>query len=300
MSYKTKTPVKLNSGYEIPRIGLGVFQTEASEAADAVVSALEFGYRHVDTAKIYKNERNTVEGILRFLEKPGNTVKREEIFYTTKIWNTDHGYENTTTAIEEAIEKLSGESKENQKDRNLKYIDLVLVHSPLSNTTKRLGTWKALQEAVKAGKIRSIGISNYGIPHIEELLNWEGLEIKPAVNQIELHPWLQRTELVEYLREKGIVPEAYSPLTRGQRLDDEQLVEYAKRYNKSPAQILIKWSIQAGFVTLPKSVHAQRIKDNINIDDFELSAKDFENLGDKNENGVTGWDPTTHPVNADA
>ena len=300
MSFKTNSVVKLNSGYNIPRIGLGVFKAESSEATDSVLVALEAGYRHIDSAKYYNNERDSVEGILKFLEKPGQTVKREDIFYTTKIWNDDHGYEKTTAAIDAALDKLSGYSKEDQTSRNLGYIDLVLIHSPLSNREKRLGTWKALQEAVKAGKIKSIGVSNYGIPHLEELLNWDGLVIKPAVDQIELHPWLQRPELVGYLRNKYIVPVAYSPLTRGQRLDDPQLAEYAERYNKSPAQILIKWSIQAGFVPLPKSTNPQRIKDNIDIDDFELSAEDFEKLGDKNENGVTGWDPTVHPVDADA
>ena len=300
MSFKTNSVVKLNSGYNIPRIGLGVFKAESSEATDSVLVALEAGYRHIDSAKYYNNERDSVEGILKFLEKPGQTVKREDIFYTTKIWNDDHGYEKATAAIDAALDKLSGYSKEDQTSRNLEYIDLVLIHSPLSNREKRLGTWKTLQEAVKAGKIKSIGVSNYGIPHLEELLNWDGLVIKPAVDQIELHPWLQRPELVGYLRNKYIVPVAYSPLTRGQRLDDPQLAEYAERYNKSPAQILIKWSIQAGFVSLPKSTNPQRIKDNIDIDDFELSAEDFEKLGDKNENGVTGWDPTVHPVDADA
>ena len=300
MSFKTNSLVKLNSGYTIPIIGLGVYKATPSEATDSVLVALEAGYRHVDSAKAYNNERDCAEGILKFLEKPGQTVKREDIFYTTKIWNDDHGYEKTTAAIDAALDKLSGYSKEDQTTRNLGYIDLVLIHSPLSNREKRLGTWKALQEAVKAGKIKSIGVSNYGIPHLEELLNWDGLVIKPAANQIELHPWLQRPELVGYLRNKDIVPVAYAPLTRGQRLDDPQLAEYAKRYNKSPAQILIKWSIQAGFVSLPKSINPQRIKDNIDIDDFEFSAEDFEKLGDKNENGVTGWDPTVHPVNADA
>ncbi|KAF5101961.1 hypothetical protein D0Z00_000616 [Geotrichum galactomycetum] len=299
MSNLSNSTFKLNSGYEIPRVGLGFYLTSASDASGAVVSALESGYRHIDSAKFYENERDAVEGILRFLETPGNTVKREDIFYTTKIWNDDHGYEQTTAAIAEALDKLSGDSKPEQKDRNLAYIDLVLIHSPYSNREKRLGSWKALQEAVKAGKIKSIGVSNYGIPHLEELLNWEGLEVKPAINQIELHPWLQRTELVEYLRKHDIVPEAYTPLTRGQKLNDPQLLEFAKRYNKSPAQILIKWSLQAGFVTLPKSVNPDRIKANIDIDDFELTPEDFDKLGDKTSvANSSGWDPTTYPVDA--
>ena len=299
MSFKTNSLVKLNSGNSIPRIGFGLWQTKPSEAIDSVFVALEAGYRQIDTAKSYNNERDAVEGILRFLEKPGQTVKREDIFYTTKIWNEDHGYEKTTVAIDAALEKLSGYSKEDQPSRNLGYIDLVLIHSPMTNKERRLGSWKALQEAVKAGKIKSIGVSNYGIPHLEELLNWDGLVIKPAVNQLELHPWLQRPELVGYLRDKNIVLVAYKPLTRGKRFGEPQLIEYAKRYNKSVAQILIKWALQAGSVPLVKSVHDQRIKENFDVDDFELSAEDFDKLGDKHENGVTGWDPTVYPIDAD-
>ncbi|KAI8135458.1 hypothetical protein DUD61_000826 [Geotrichum candidum] len=299
MSFKTNSLVKLNSGNSIPRIGFGLWQTKPSEAIDSVFVALEAGYRQIDTAKSYNNERDAVEGILRFLEKPGQTVKREDIFYTTKIWNADQGYEKGLVAIDEALDKLSGHSKEGQTNRNLGYIDLVLIHNPVTSRERRLGTWKALQEGLKTGKIKSIGVSNYGIPHLEELFNWEGQTITPAVNQFELHPWLQRTELVKYIRDRNILPVAYSPLTRGQRFDDPKLVELAKRYNKSPAQILIKWSIQAGFVPLPKSTHPQRIKDNIDIDDFELTKEEFEGLGDKNENGFTVWDPIVFPVDVD-
>ncbi|KAF5109671.1 hypothetical protein DV454_004953 [Geotrichum candidum] len=299
MSFKTNSLVKLNSGHSIPIIGFGLYQTKASEATDCVLLALEDGYRHIDTAIAYYNERDSAEGALRFLEKPGQTVKREDIFYTTKIWCDNQGYEKATAAIQASLDKLSGHSKEGQTDRNLGYIDLILIHNPITSREKRLGTWKALEEAFKAGKVKSIGVSNYGIPHLEELFNWEGQTITPAVNQLELHPWLQRTELIEYLRNKNIVPEAYSPLTRGKRFDDPKLVELAKRYNKSPAQILIKWSIQAGFVPLPKSVHPQRIKENIDIDDFELSAEDFDALGDKNENGFVIWDPIDFPVDVD-
>ena len=300
MSFETNSFVKLNSGYSIPRIGFGVCRIEPSEATESVFVALEAGYRHIDCARAYNNERDSVEGILKFLDKPGQTIKRENIFYTTRIWDEDQGYEKATAAIDAALDKLCGHSKKDQTSRNLGYIDLVLIHDPLTNTKKRLGTWKALQESLKTGKIKSIGVSNYGIPHLEELLNWDGLVIKPAVNQIELHPWLQRRELVGYLRERNIVPVAYSPLTRGKRFDDPKLVELAKRYNKSPAQILVKWSLQAGFVPLVKSVHPQRIKDNIDVDDFELSVEDFDKLGDKNENGYIIWDPTVHPVDADS
>lgn len=284
--------VKLSSGHSIPSIGLGVYLTAADTAADIVETALSIGYRHVDSARIYRNERSSCEGILRFLDANPD-VKRSEVFYTTKIWDLDHGYEKTKAAIAESVDRLSGTSE--QEGRTLGYIDLVLIHSPQTSKDLRLGTWKALQEAVQAGLIKSIGVSNYGIPHVQELLDWDGLVIKPSVNQLELHPWLQRTELVDYCRSKGIVLEAYSPLTRGQRLStDPQLQEYSKKYGKSPAQILVKWSLTAGFVTLPKSVHKERIQDNFDIADFELTPEDFKNLGDPKEYGITGWDPTTY------
>lgn len=283
---------KLSSGHTIPAIGLGVYLTAADTASDIVLSALEIGYRHVDSAQIYRNEQSSCEGILRFLEKH-TSVKRSEIFYTTKVWDSEHGYERTKASIAKSIERLQGHG--DNPSRTLGYIDLMLVHSPQSDKEKRLGTWKALQEAVAEGKIKSIGVSNYGAHHIDELLQWDGLKIKPAVNQVELHPWLQRRDLVDYCRKHGIVLEAYSPLTRGQRLStDPQLQEYSKKYGKSAAQILIKWSLQAGFVTLPKSVHTDRIRDNFEVNDFELTPEDFENLGDKNEYGITGWDPTTY------
>lgn len=283
--------IKLSSGFSIPSIGLGVYQTATGTAADIVETALEIGYRHVDSAQIYRNERTASEGILRFLEK-NPSVKRSEIFYTTKVWDAEHGYEKTKASIDQSIKRLQGNGDDPK--RTLGYIDLALVHSPQSFKEKRLGTWKALQEAVDEGKIKSIGVSNYGAHHIDELLKWEGLRIKPVLNQIELHPWLQRTELVDYLRKHGIVAEAYSPLTRGQRLEDPQLVALSKKYNKSAAQILIKWSLQSGFVTLPKSVHADRIKSNFEVFDFELTKEDFEALGDKNAYGVTGWDPVKY------
>lgn len=298
MSVRTNALVNLNSGYKIPVVGLGVYLTQADIAPKAVYTALKAGYRHVDSARIYRNERDSVEGILRYLEDHPE-VKREEIFYTTKIWDGEHGYEATKAAIEESLDRLSGEPGPDGKakeGRSLRYIDLVLIHSPQSSPEKRLGTWRALQEAVAAGTIKSIGVSNYGEPHIRELLEWDGLKVKPAVNQIELHPWLQRRKLVKFLRDNDIVPEAYSPLTRAQKLDDMKLSEVAKKYGKSPAQILVKWSLQAGFVTLPKSVHEQRIIENIDIDDFELTEEDFNSLGDKDLNGVTGWDPTVYPI----
>lgn len=286
------TVAKLSSGHTIPSIGLGVYQTPPEQTAAIVKTALGLGYRHVDSAQFYHNERGTSEGILQFLEESKGAVKRSDIFYTTKIADPNHGYEPAKQSIAKSLEKLQGDGRD--PNRTLGYIDLVLIHSPLTNKEKRLGTWKALQEAVAEGTIKSIGVSNYNTHHIDEILQWDGLKVKPAVNQIELHPWLQRIDLVKYSRGNGIALEAYSPLARGQKLDDPQLQAYAKKYNKTPAQILIRWSLQSGFITLPKSVREDRLKSNFDVLDFELSKEDFENLGDKTAYVVTAWDPTTY------
>lgn len=299
LNVKTNDLITLNSGRSIPAVGLGVYQIEPAEAQRSVKFAFNSGYRHADSAKAYRNERDTIEGILQFMDE-NEEYTRDDIFYTTKLPGADHGYNKAKLAIHVMIEQLRGHSNHKDKHRNLHYIDLILIHSPLSNREKRLGTWKALEEAVATGKVKSIGVSNYGIPHLKELLTWDDLEIKPAVNQLELHPWLQRRELIEYMREHDIKPEAYSPLTRGKMFDDPTLVELGKKYNKSPAQILVKWSLYSGFIPLPKSVHENRIKENIDVDDFELTKEEYESLGDKDAYKPVAWDPTTHPVDDDA
>lgn len=275
--------VRLSSGHSIPAIALGVYETPSQSAAKIVEFALSNGYRHIDSAAAYHNEQEVGKGILSFLEKTPS-VKRENIFYTTKIKERDHGYENATKAIETSLSLV----------QDLGYIDLILIHSPLSNREKRLGTWRALQEAVEKGIVKSIGVSNYGITHLKELLQWEGLKIKPVLNQVELSPWLQRTELVEFCEQNDIRLEAYSPLTRATKFDDKKLQELAKKYNKSPAQILIKWSLQKNFIPLPKSVTESRIKSNIDVFDFELETQEVEELGDKNAYYWTEWDPTDY------
>lgn len=277
--------VKLNNGLELPDVGFGVYLTPKGEAKRCVLDALEAGYRHIDSATVYRNEQESAEGILAFLEKNPN-VSRKDIFFTSKMWADDFGYEKGKQAIEASLEKVKG----------LGYIDLYLLHTPAPGKELRLGAYKAMQEAVAEGKIKSIGVSNYGIHHIKELLEWDGLKVKPVVNQIEINPWLQRKEIADYCRQNGIVVEAYSPLMRGQRLDDPQLVSVAEKYKKSVAQILIKWSLQMGFVPLPKSVTPERIKSNIDLD-FEMSPEDVKALGDPSAYFVTvpRWDPSTLP-----
>jgi diketogulonate reductase-like aldo/keto reductase len=276
----------LNSGNKIPSIGLGVYLTPVDIASDIVYEALKTGYRHFDSAQLYKNEHEVCDAISKWLKEDPVNNKREEIFYTTKIWDADHGYELTKKAIERSLEKA----------KDIGYIDLILMHSPKSDYTKRHGSWIALQEAVDSGKVKNIGVSNYGIKHIEELLSYEDLRIKPAVNQIELHPWLSRTELVKFCQSNNIVVEAYSPLVKGKKFNDELLLKLAEKYHKTTAQILINWSLSKDFVTLPKTITKSRLLPNLESDTFTLSPEDLELLDAKDEYLVTGWDPTVYPL----
>lgn len=276
----------LNSGNKIPSIGLGVYLTPVSVAKDVALEALEVGYRHIDSAQIYKNEHEVCEAIAEWLKEDPAKNKREDIFYTTKIYDTDHGYELTKKAIEVSLERA----------KDIGYIDLILMHSPRSDYEKRHGSWLALQEAVASGKVKNIGVSNYGIKHLQELLAYSDLKIKPAINQIEVHPWLTRTELVAFCKDQGIVVEAYSPLVKGQKFDDELLLSLAKKYSKTPAQILINWSLCKGFVTLPKTVTKSRLLPNLESDQFKLSPEDIKALDAKDEYLTTGWDPTVYPL----
>lgn len=257
---------KLNNGVEIPVVGFGTWQTPNGQVAkDAVLAALNAGYRHIDTAAAYGNETSVGEAI------KASGVKRDELFVTTKLWNSDHGYENAKKAIDKSLENLG-----------LDYLDLYLIHWPnpaaMRENWAELNTesWRAMEEAVKAGKIRSIGISNFRKHHIDELL--KTAEIKPAVNQNYLNPSDMQADLVKYNDELGILNEAYSPLGTGGLLGNETVKEVAANYGKSTAQVLLRWSLQHKFLPLPKSVHADYIKATAEIFDFELSADDMKKL----------------------
>ncbi|KAI8142890.1 aldo/keto reductase [Fennellomyces sp. T-0311] len=266
----------LNDGNAIPCVGFGVYNTKPGrETEESVLWALEAGYRHIDTATVYRNE----EGVGQALRK--TNVPREEIFVTTKLWDTSQGYDTALKAFDESITKLG-----------LDYVDLYLVHSPSPGTKLRLESWKALEHLKKSGKIKSIGVSNYGVHHLKELL--EVCEIKPVVNQVEITPYLARTELEKFCKEQDILFEAYSPLTMGEKLKEPRLVEIAKKYNKSTAQILIRWSIQHGYIPLPKSVHKERIFSNAEVFDFSISDQDMQTLDSFDEYFVTEWDPTRY------
>ena len=250
------TKLKLNNGTEIPVAGFGVYEIEVASAADLVYQALAAGYRHIDSAVGYNNEKESAQGIANFL-KDHPEVKRLDVYFTTKITNGAHGYDKT----KKQIQQIADDVKE-----SLGYVDLILVHSPLSDKKRRLETWKALQEHTVENDvllIKSIGVSNYGINHIEEIYNWEGYKVKPVVNQVELHPWLPRTELIKWLFKENILPEAYSPLTRGEKFSDPELTELATKSGILKPDILLKWGYIQGFIVLAKTAQIPRIKQNL-------------------------------------
>ncbi|CAI5758069.1 unnamed protein product [Candida verbasci] len=252
---------KLNNGQQIPVAGFGTYEIPVEKTATLVYDALKFGHRHIDTAIAYHNEKECAQGIAKFLKENEGKISREDIWFTTKINEASQGYENT----KKAIEKISNEVKP-----YIDYVDLILIHSPKTSKTKRIETYKALQEFVldpnnSLLNIKSIGVSNYGIDHLEELFNWDGLLVNPVVNQVETHPWLPRIKLREYCVKHDILIEAYSPITRGIKFDDPELKELSKKYNISPPEILLKWSYLQGYIVLVKSENPDRIKANLNI-----------------------------------
>lgn len=261
----------LNNGVEIPRIGFGTYKMHGYELEKALEKAFEAGYRHIDTAALYGNE----EEIGNVLKNTG--LKREDIFITTKVWNDDQGYDNTMAAIDVSLDKL-------QTD----FVDLYLVHWPIPE--KREATWEAMIQIYDDRKARSIGVSNYTIKHIEELMKKS--PITPVVNQIEITPFLYQKELAEKCESYDIKIQAHSPLVRGTRLNNPILKEIAEQYGKSTAQVLIRWSLEKGFIVLPKSANPERIQQNINVFDFELSTADIAYIDALDNNMRISWDPT--------
>lgn len=255
---------ELSNGLNIPKIGFGTWQTPDGDVAESSVThALKAGYRHIDTAAIYGNE----ESVGRAIKKSG--IDRSELFITTKLWNNNHSYEKAKLAIDESIAKL-----------DLDYVDLYLIHWPNpvdlrpDFATGNAESWRAMEEAVAEGKIKAIGVSNFHPHHIDALL--KTAKIKPVVNQIFLNPSDMQPEIVSYCREKDILLEAYSPLGTGKIFEVDSLKELAAKYNKTVAQVVLRWSLQHGFLPLPKSVTESRIKENIQVFDFELSKEDME------------------------
>ncbi len=265
---------KLNSGQEIPVLGLGVFQTPLGRVTqEAVKFALEVGYRHIDTASLYGNEEDVGRGVR------DSGVPRDEVFVTTKLWNSDHGYDSALSACDKSLRRLG-----------LGYIDLYLIHWPVPGL--RVETWKALVELQRRGSCRAIGVSNYTVRHLQE---FGGSEVTPAVDQVEFNPFLYQEELLRFCNGKGIQLEAYSPLTRGRKLRHPAVFDVARRHSKSPAQVMIRWSLQHGLVVIPKSARPERIKENGEVFDFEISSADMSRLDSLSEDLRTTWDPTQEP-----
>lgn len=263
----------LNNGVEIPVLGLGVFNSGA-ETTKAVRTAVEYGYRHIDTAKIYGNEEDVAKGIKE------SGIDRNEIFITTKLWNDDMRSHKQRENIERSLELLKTD-----------YIDLYLIHWPVKDVF--VESWKIMEDYYKKGVLRAIGVSNFHKSHMEELL--KHAEIIPAVNQVELHPYLTQENLVDYDSEKGIAVECWGPLARGKVFGDELLTLIAGKYAKTVSQIVLRWEIQRGLITIPKSVHEKRIIENADIFDFELTPDDMKAISNlnKNERMLEGADPDT-------
>ncbi|MCE4148836.1 aldo/keto reductase [Bacillus velezensis] len=275
MTTHLQAKATLHNGVEMPWFGIGVFKVEeGAELVNAVKTALVHGYRSVDTAAIYGNEEGVGEGIRQGLQEAG--LKREDIFVTSKVWNADLGYEETLKAFDTSLEKLG-----------LDYLDLYLIHWPVEG--KYIDAWRALETLYRDGRIKAIGVSNFQIHHLKHLM--KETEIKPMINQVEYHPRLTQKELLAFCTEQGIQLEAWSPLMQGQLLDHPVLQEIAEKYGKSAAQVILRWDLQNGVITIPKSTKKHRIEENANVYDFELSADDMKRIDDLNENLRVGPDP---------
>lgn len=249
--------VTLHDDIVMPQIGLGVFQIPVEETAEAVHHALEAGYRSIDTASLYRNERGVGDAIA------ASDIPREELFVTTKVWNTDQGYDQTLAAFERSRTELQ-----------LDHVDLYLIHWPAPARGRYLETWQALLALKEAGSVRAVGVSNFLPEHLDRLIEAEG--VVPAVNQVELHPRLQQPELRAAHAERGVVTEAWAPLAKGGLLDDPVIQTIAARVERTPAQVILRWHLQLGTVVIPKSSNPERIRENLDILSFELSEEDMD------------------------
>jgi diketogulonate reductase-like aldo/keto reductase len=274
MTLTLQSRVRLNDGREMPMFGLGVWQATPDETLFAVNTALQEGYRLVDTAKLYRNEAEVGQAVRQ------SGVPRDQVWVTTKLWNSDHGYDKTLRAAEASARAL-----------DLGPIDLYLIHYPVPEL--RLESWRALIRLRDEGVVRSIGVSNFTVRHLEQLIADSG--VVPAVNQVEFHPFLYQKELLDYCRAQGIQLQAYCPLTQGLRLGHPTVVRVAQHVGRTPAQVLIRWGLQHGVLEIPKSVHAPRIHENAQVFDWELPADAMAALDGLNEDLHTSWDPTREP-----
>jgi 2,5-diketo-D-gluconate reductase A len=267
--------IALNNGVEIPQLGFGVFQIKPEETADAVAAALEVGYRHIDTAEMYQNEKGVGEGIRR------SGIDRDEIFVTSKLNNGFHAREDALQAIDRTLTELGFDQ-----------VDLFLVHWPLPGIdVDYVETWKAMEEIYASGKARAIGVSNFQEHHLRRLFG--ETEVRPAVNQIEVHPYLAQDALRAFDADHEIVTEAWSPIAQGKVLDDPAIVAIAERLQRTPAQVVLRWHVQRGDVVFPKSVTRSRIEENFALFDFELGEEDMASITGLDRGERTGPDPDT-------
>ncbi|MBV9941465.1 MAG: aldo/keto reductase [Solirubrobacterales bacterium] len=266
--------VDLNDGNRIPQLGFGVFQVPAEDTADTVSEALKAGYRLIDTAAAYGNE----EGVRDALQ--ASDLARSEVMITTKLANSEHGRDQARAAFRQSLEKLGGD-----------YIDLYLIHWPIPSQDLYLETWETLCALKDEGSVRSIGVSNFQVEHLERIVDATG--VVPTVNQIELHPRLQQPELRRYHAEHGIRTEAWSPLGKGQLLGDPAIEKIASGHGRTPAQVVLRWHIQLGNIVIPKSVTPSRIEENFQVFDFELSDQEMHQLAELDRGERTGPDPDT-------
>ncbi|MGV9172181.1 MAG: aldo/keto reductase [Promethearchaeia archaeon] len=262
MDLNIQSTIKLNNDIEMPILGLGTWQNKGKSVIRSVKWALEFGYRHIDTASFYKNESQIGKALQE------SDIPRKDIFITSKVWDTEQGYKSTLKAFELSTRKLKTD-----------YLDLYLIHWPRK---QRKATWKALQELYNEGKVKAIGVANFSIHHIEDLIN--DFSIIPAVNQFELSPFFYRKDLINFCRENKIAVEAYSPLTHGKKLDHPLLEDIAKKYEKSSAQILIRWGVQHKFIEIPKSSSKSHIRENAEVFDFRIQKEEMQKLDNIEEN----------------
>ena len=255
MTYSITHKVRLHNGVEMPQFGLGVYKVEdGKEVVDTVKAALDLGYRSIDTAALYGNE----EGVGQGIKESG--IPREELFITTKVWNTDQGYESTLAAFEKSLKKL-----------DIEYLDLYLIHWPVEG--KYIETWKALEKLYQEGKVKAIGVSNFQIHHLQDLM--ANTTEKPVVNQVELHPSLIQEEVRAYCKEMDITVEAWAPLGRGKLMEEPTLLSIGEKYGKSSAQVILRWHLQNDVIFIPKSSKPARLKENADIFDFELSTEEM-------------------------
>ena len=276
MTNNLNNTITLNNGIEMPRVGLGVFRVDnSSELVNAVKVAIKNGYRSIDGAAIYGNEEAMGEGIREGIKESG--ISREDLFITSKVWNADLGYESTIAAYEASLKRLG-----------VDYLDLYLIHWPVEGKYKE--AWRALEYLYKEGRVKAIGVSNFQVHHLQDLL--KDAEIKPVINQVELHPYLSQEKVREFCKENDIQVEAWSPLMAGNGLlENDVLKEIAKKYNKTTAQVVLRWDLQSQVITIPKSTNEGRLIENIDIFDFNLSKDDMDKIDSLNKDLRVGPDP---------